>query len=491
MQVTLLTLRRALDGFILVVLGIISLALIYRPDRLFPGLSSTRTSVGNRRRFILSLEFNDDGFHFKRHRKERFMSYEPPVGSWSDQLLAFQNAVIIAALLNRTLLAQPLFSELESKRLRKHVREDLKSDSEVFKLINTKFLVPISAVIDLSRLSHLIRVNPIQTSHAQFLENYKNLTWHSVCHKSALGFWLDFIPSPENSRAWNILQKQTFLPLKTFFSGVEPVCEQELEMVDSVKNSAPLLRGILTELAFHGEDLIYFRGGSLATRELRFLSKKRTAQAQKWVSDFIRFSPYLLKRMSQMAENIRKPYNAVFIAPSKNPDVFNNNIRYRLREMEKRKFRSISNRLYIGSSQVDLRDLKGFMDLGYELYSPKDIIPEGISEHIKYDVRKLLGELLCKFAILYEGPMDTFATQRARLHEARRMDDLLIDHISVKWAGHTIKRPYMAERKEEATTKPESDGLRVMFCRICKTMQIRLKNATCRPILSDCKKRKI
>ncbi|XP_031556299.1 uncharacterized protein LOC116293048 [Actinia tenebrosa] len=492
MHVTLTSIKRAFDCFIITVFGIVSFTLLYRPTKLFP----LYRKIIEKNKHIVSpqpLDVSDDGFHFNRQapQHDKFLSYEPPIGSWSDQLLAFQNAVIIATLLNRTLLAQPLVSELVGKRLRSLVRVQLKSDSEVYKLMTLKFTVPISAVINIRLLNRLLRVKPIQSTYMEFLQEYMNFSWHDVCHKDNLGFWVDFIPSPKNTFAWKILEAQEFVPVKSYFSGVEPVCEEEIEMIDhNMENTVPVLRGILTELAAVQKDVIYFRGGSIAARELRFLSKKRTAQAQMWIMKYIQFSSYVQEKISAIVHNIKKPYNAIKLTDNQSDQILDNIIRFRLKEMEKKSFQNITNRLYVISEFKNKKELSMLKDKGYELYSITDLVPQGVSENLRYDVQKLLGELISKHARYFEGPQDSYMIQRARVHEAHVQDGLLTSLISVKWVLHTINRnKRITARKSMPERTIAHNGLVIFMCKLCRTMQSRLRQRTCRSALNECDRR--
>jgi hypothetical protein len=357
-----------------------------------------------------------------------------------------------------------------------------------------KFTVPISAVINLRLLSRLLRVKPIQTTHVEFLEKYRNLSWYNVCHKHNLGFWVDFIPSPNNVFAWQILEAQEFVPFKSYFHGIEPVCEQDMEMIDNMQSIVPVLRGILTELAAVQKDVIYFRGGSLVARELRFLSKQRTAKAQMWIMKYIQFSTYVQEKTRVIINNMIRPYNAVKLTENDNPEILQNTIRFRLKEMEKRYFRGVTNRLYVITEFNDTKGLRILKDKGYELYSTKDLVPEGISEYIRYDVKKLLGELICKHARYFEGPEDSYMIQRARAHEAHSKDGLLTNFISVKWAFHTISRNNKLSSVKikdiSIRNTAAQDQLIVLMCKLCKTMHSRLRKLTCALVINECTKRR-
>lgn len=492
MRVSFNFIKRTLDFFFLGIFLFVSISLFYRPSKLFPTIRRTYINAEDlkKEQQTASSRILDDGFHFFENSfTEKFLSYEPPIGSWSKQLLAFQNAVIIAALLNRTLIAQPLISEDHGKRLRSIMRQELKSDSEAYKLIDPKYMVPISSVIDLKILRQLLRVKAIHSTYNDFLKQYSNFTWHNVCHKDSLGFWVDFIPSPANDLAWKILEAQEFVPLKSYFQGVEPVCEQEMEMLDRVENSSPVLRGILTELSVVQEDVIYFRGGSLAARELRFLSKKRTVIVQKWINNYIKFSPYVQDKIHSIVQHMKRPYNAVKLTNSLNLEIMNNTIRFRLKEMEKRKFRHVTNRLYVINEFNETNGLHILERAGYKLYSTMDLVPDGVSRYIKRDVQKLLGELLCKYAWFYEGPLDSYLIQRARVHEARLKDGLLTSLVTVKWAVHTVNRNHRilvdTGDKPKANT-PSYHPLLNVWCKLCKTMKKTIRLKACQPILNEC-----
>lgn len=498
MRISITLIKRALDGLVLFVFTIVSISLIYQPVKFFPVTRKAYIAreVHQQQQTLLS-SIEDDGFYFVRtdSPKEKFLSYEPPIGSWSKQLLAFQNAVVIAALLNRTLIAQPLVSESEGKRLRTLVRQELKSDSEAFKLIDLKYMVPISAVINLKVLRKLLRVEAIHSTYSDFLRQYSNLTWHNVCHKDTLGFWVDFIPSPTNDVAWKVLEAQEFVPLKSYFYGVEPVCEQEMEMLDQVQSTTPVLRGILSELSGIDEEVIYFRGGSLAARELRFLSKARTKKVQDWITKYIQFSPYVQEKIHKIVQTMKTPYNAVKLTNNINPEIINNTIRFRLKEMEKKRFCNVTNRLYVINEFNETKGLRILEQSGYKLYSTMDLVPEGVSGYIKRDVQKLLGELLCKYAWFYEGPFDSYLIQRARVHQARVKDGLLTSLVTVKWAVHTINRNHRISFARE-TRSPESEysgrlSLLNIWCKLCRTMKKQIKIKACRPITSECIRQKL
>ncbi|KAJ7383376.1 hypothetical protein OS493_028457 [Desmophyllum pertusum] len=412
------------------VLVLVSLTLIYRPASVFRRYKKIH-AVNDEllADIVLSSEFADDGFLFVPVReKEKYLSYEPPVGSWSKQLQAFENAVIISKLLNRTLLAQPLASELEIKRLKHIMRRTLQPDSKVYDYLDKKFTVPISSIVDLKHLSKLMRVHSV--TRQQFLNNFQNLSWFDVCHRDSVGFWVDFIPSTNNHNAWKVLEAQDFVPLSFNVQGADSECDYGLEIKTESYKPKPFIRGILSELSRVKEDVVYFRGGSIATTDIRFLSKKRTALAQMWTSEYIRFTRYVQEKFQRIMTQIKQPYNAVLISTEDEKGNLNSTIQYRLKQMEKMKFRGITNVLYIITHVNNLTVFEPLKTQGYEIYLSKSLTPPGISSFVRHDVTELLGLVICKYARLYVGPTDPYLIRRGRIHEAKRKDGLLVDHLN-------------------------------------------------------------
>lgn len=500
-NLSVVVLKRILDGFIITILLMISATMYYQPSRLFP----RRQKISNEDEKMnfssywqfLSSDFDDEGFHFPHAAstgRERFVTYEPPVGGWSKQLLAFENAVVVAKLLNRTLLAHPLISETEAKRLRRVRIENERHGTQVSLEVEPKFTVPLSAVINIRQLSKIITVRLIRTSYAAFLEKFANFTFYDICHQDTIGFWLDFIPSPTSTKAWRVLEAQHYDRVLRPIVELDPGCDQELEMTGLQEKSTPIFRAFVTELADVEADIISFKGGSLATHELRFLSKHRAAMAQSWLLSYIQFSLYTRERVQRIVRSIKKPYNVIIITNNSDSLTLNNILHFRLKEMEKRNFRQVTNRLYVVTNLEDFSVLRPLELTGYELYSANKLIPSGLSPHIRNDVIKLLESLICKYARLFVGPLDSHLLQRARIHEAKRKDGLLTEHINVRWAMHTMRKKFrilsnnVSKDEKRKNSSAMTTNLRAMVCGMCKQMRTN-KNA-CKVFKEHCVKQR-
>jgi hypothetical protein len=87
----------------------------------------------------------------KRSEPKQYLSYQPPGGGWNNQRIAFENAVIMAAMLKRTLLVQPLAPHDRMLELKTQYNQS--AGYTIYNMLTAKELVPISKLIDLDRLS--------------------------------------------------------------------------------------------------------------------------------------------------------------------------------------------------------------------------------------------------------------------------------------------------------------------------------------------------
>ena len=484
------SLKRLLDCFAVMVLVLVSLTLLYRPAPMFRRTKKIHPSEIQVEEIVLSRDFADDGFSFPSlYDKEKYLSYEPPVGSWSKQLQAFENAVIISKLLNRTLLARTLASEPEIKRLKRIVRRTLQPDSKVHDLLDKRFTVAVSSVIDFNHLSKLVKVREVGGSNQQFLRDHKHMSWYDVCHRESAGFWVDFIPASNNYEAWKVLEAQRFVPLSLKVPGAEPACDHELGIHNDRYKPKPFIRGIISELSRVEEDMLYFRGGSIATSDIRFLSKKRTALAQKWPFSYIRFSTYVQEKTQEILAKMEKPYNAVLISKEDEETNLNSTIYFRLKQMEKMKFPEMTNVLYIITRISNLSVFEPFRTQGYEIKLSQSLIPTRTNSFVQYDVAQLLGLMICKYARLYVGSSDPYLIRRGRIHEAKRRDGLFTDHVTVKWAVHTVNRMYRFSLSHNATGQSlGTQKANYISCTVCKFLQGTEKHKLCLPLMSECAK---
>jgi len=289
-----------------------------------------------------------------------------------------------------------------------------------------------------------------------------------------------------------VLEAQNFVPLSFSIPVAEPVCDYGLQIKTDSYQPKPFIRGIISELSQVKEDVVYFRGGSLATRDIRFLSKKRTALAQRWTSDYIRFTRYVQEKLQTIMTMIKQPYNAVLISTEDEAGNVTNTVNYRLKQMERLKFREMTNVLYIITHINNVAVFEPFITEGYEIYLSKSLIPNGISSFVRYDVTELLGLVICKYARLYVGSKEPYLIRRGRIHEAKRKDGLLVDHVTVRWAVHTVNRKHRFITPRNVTAHGQfnqrAHKANYIFCTICKFMQRTPRYQLCSSQMNGCAK---
>jgi len=117
----------------------------------------------------------------------KYLSYYPGGGGWNNQRIAFENAVVLAKLLNRTLIVHPLAPHQELCRLQ------LRGYKNKYNIIPTGKLLPLSRVVDLKLLSKLFPVKEITSNHVELQKRYNHSRWARVCHNGQVGRWVDVI----------------------------------------------------------------------------------------------------------------------------------------------------------------------------------------------------------------------------------------------------------------------------------------------------------
>ena len=247
---------------------------------------------------------DDDGFVFPRHEKyltssnphltsfTGYLTYEPIQRSLTRQLLQFENAVVFAYFLKRILIVPPIILIKQNKKIE----------------------ITVSSIIDFDLLSTMVHLVETPTNYQKILSIK---TSYKVCQDPRLGFWLDYIPSPENIDSWRTLKQQLFSPLKLRFDYHNqtnywcPGTEKYFDRWGPPLQIKALYRGILTELYERSEDLILFQSSTLDTSDTRFFDKKRVRTAQEILLFYIRFSRKITRYTKHLADVLGNGYIAI------------------------------------------------------------------------------------------------------------------------------------------------------------------------------------
>lgn len=240
----------------------------------------------------------EDGFIFPAARliltEEKYITYDPVNRTIEKQILQFENAVVFANLLQRTLIVPPLIISGDN--------------GDVFRMA-------MSDIVNFALLSRVVKVLEMTSDHnASF---FQGKSVYSVCQDPFLGFWLDYIPSTENIHAWRLLKQQYFSPAKVKFLDHEdtnygcPGTEKYFDRWGPPLRVKPLYRGILTELNHRKEQIISFRKSTLDTLQTRFFDKKRVKLAQEILLFYIRFSKPIILNAKMLAKLLGYGYTAI------------------------------------------------------------------------------------------------------------------------------------------------------------------------------------
>ena len=367
-----------------------------------------------------------------------YLTYQPPDGGWNNHRIALENALIMAKLLNRTLVVHPVASHDMAISLRKkklaewRILEKLWGINWVYNNMAEKDLVPISRVLDLERLREILDVYEVKTNHKTFLEEFEHFKWHYVCHSDALGFWVDSIPAGNETEARGV----HFVPNNSSRS----VRACPLEMTRHKKPHKPVIRRIMDELLNVKADVIYLSQDTSYKANVQLFHIEKAYKAQKWIFNSMWFSPHVYKKTFQILAILPRPFNAIHvrrtdhkISSSKMPSDW-------LQTMASQNYLNVSSALYVATDEPDKQWFAPFYEAGYQLYFSDEFFePSGRS--FDMDIRGLHDQVVCIHAKLFVGSNGSSFSgfiYRSR-GEVMRKDGLVLSHMSVGWLGHKLK----------------------------------------------------
>lgn len=371
----------------------------------------------------------------------KYLTYQPPGGGWNNQRIAFENAVIFAKLLNRTLIVHPMAPHQEVLRL-KELYRGFDLGHEVYNRVPSRKLLPLSKVIDLSRLSKLLPVKEILTNHTTFIEDNQHSSWYRVCHNGLQGIWIDLLPSNPNTKAWNALKRAKDLHKYKTLPTYRKSCKADMALYSNT-NDTPVW-GILDELLQRTESIIYFEEESMFFRQMLFLSKKRTLDAHKWLIRFITFAAPIWQRLRNIQSQLGFPFNAIHVRRTDHPTSHSISQDNWLNSLNKRGALNITSKLYVATDEKNLTWFTPFRKAGYDLIFAKDFMEE-LTQHSDrghaQDIIGLTEQLICAHAYLFVGSYySTFSLyiKRLRKQNSWRGQLLAYPYSPVTWLDGTV-----------------------------------------------------
>ena len=355
----------------------------------------------------------------------RLLSYQPPGNGWNNQRIALENALVLAKLLNRTLLVHPLSPhELGAKLKAGH-----QSGYEAYNLLNESDLLPLSHFMDLEQMAQLVPVIEVNTSHNRFKADHSHLTWRNVCHSSGFGYWVD--QPPAMAAEVLLLSKQKFTSNLIW----KQKCAEEQQRAE--RDPSPIVR-FVTELAATEDEMLYFEQGTLFGIQLRFTTLEMALTAQGWVMKHVLYNREVWGRVNIVAKRLGT-YNAVQVRrrihmDSKLPPS------YWIDQMEAMFSKDVP--VYVATDEPDQSWFLPFKTAGFNVYFANDFPDVLDFTHVPKSVRMdLLGvheQCICQKAVKFvPSPASTFdAFIKRHRGEVRMKDGLMMETLHSCWIGH-------------------------------------------------------
>lgn len=363
----------------------------------------------------------------------RYLSYQPPGNGWNNQRIVLENALVLAKLLNRTLVVHPLAPhELGNK-----MKVGQTHGYMVYNMLNSSDLLPLSLFMDLNLMSEVVPVEEVTVSHPQFVADYSHLTWRNICHSPGFGFWVDQLP--QTAAEVDLLAKQKFSSLGRVW---KERCVEEKRRAGKLQSmNDPLIRYV-SDLLEDKSEMLYFERGTLFGMQIRFTTMKRALEAQTWTVDHVRYSKAIWNTVAQVGQKIGPHFNAIQVRrknhmDSKLPPSF-----WMERMVEKNFSKDLS--VYVATNDPTKEWFRPFVAEGYKLYFSVDLSQylsfPSVRKSLRNDLLAIHEQCLCEQADVFVGsPASTFTALILRHRgEVRKRGPLMMETLHTYWIGHQI-----------------------------------------------------
>ena len=361
----------------------------------------------------------------------QYLTYQPPGNGWNNQRMVIETALVLARLLNRTLIVHPMSSHLKGELMEASLPPTARFGYITYNKMEPIHLLPLSNFLDLELLSQVVPLVEVNTTHREFLDTYKHLRWHRICHESVYGYWIDRrTVDVEEAR---LVAAQTFLPNEV--GRGKCLVEEE----ESKHLRGPIVKYV-SDLANDVSDILYFEQGTLFTAEIRFTQLKAALLAQRWVLDHMRYGRHVYDLAARVAAQLGA-YNAVHIRR------FNHVDRqlpagYWIVEMMNLDF-TFDVPVYVATDERNKEWFGPIRDAGYKLYFASNFSEildfSHYSRHVRRDVLGIHEQIICEKSVKFLGSIrSTFSGYILRLRgELEKKDNLYHDTLHTTWIKHT------------------------------------------------------
>ena len=378
-----------------------------------------------------------------RQLRPKYLSYQPPGNGWNNQRIVLENALVLAKLLNRTLVVHPLSPHELGNRLKQRYHFGYTA----YNAINASDLLPLSNFLNLSLLSKLVPIIEVNTSHPQFRRDFSNMTWKGICHSPGYGFWVDEVP--QWAEEVQQLSAQKFFSLGRVW---RERCKEERGRYEIYRRteslsevaSSPMVR-FVSDLAKEKAEMLYFEEGTLFGIQIRFLTYERALAAQHWVVDHVHYNYAVWERVGAVMARLggQNKYNAIQVRRGDHMDRKLGQS-FWIERMNEKNF-SKEMPVYVATNNADPLWFQPFVDEGFKLYFSVNFTDtfsfNDIKETLRSDYLGIHEQCLCEAALHFiPSPASTFNAFILRQRgEVRERDGLMMDTLHTYWIRHQSK----------------------------------------------------
>ena len=360
----------------------------------------------------------------------RYLSYQPPGNGWNNQRVALENAIVLAKLLNRTLLVHPMAPHDKGALYKAGAQPGYVS----YNRLKQSDLVPLSVFLDLKLLSRLIPVQEVVTSHQQFYHDLGQLSWRNICHSVGFGYWMD--KRPTTVEEIDMFKRQHFHASNAW----KKKCPKEQLLAEE---STGAIVEYVSDYFNDPSDMLYFEQGTLFGIHIRFVHRHDAIAAQKWILDHLHYGPRVHSVVDVMAKKLSGHFNAIHVRRTDHP-ARKFPVDYWIRSLQSANC-STNVLLYVATDEKHRSYFDRFKEQGYKLVFASDFhdllqfhdVPHDAIE----DVTGVYEQLLCEKADKFVStPGSTFSILiRRNRNEIEIEDGLLMNSLHTFWIGHQIK----------------------------------------------------
>ena len=360
----------------------------------------------------------------------KYLSYQPPGNGWNNQRVALENAIVMAKLLNRTLLVHPMAPHDKGALYKAGAQPGYVA----YNHLKQSDLVPLSVFLDLKLLSQLIPVQEVVTSHHQFYHDFGQLSWRNICHSMGFGYWMD--RQPTTVEEIGMFKRQHFHASNAW----KKKCPKEQQQAEG---STGAIVEYVSDYFNDPSEMLYFEQGTLFGIHIRFVHRDDAIAAQKWILGHLHYGPRVHSVVDVMVKRLGAQFNAIHVRRTDHP-ARKFPVDYWIRSLQSINC-STDVPLYVATDEKHRSYFDPFEEQGYKLVFAGDFhdllqfhdVPHDAIE----DVTGVYEQLLCEKANKFvPTPGSTFSILILRnRNEIEVEDGLLMNSLHTFWVGHQMK----------------------------------------------------